>query len=237
VLIQRGTTIAGYDALQVRSLMRELHHYPATDAWITEFLVDTGQTGAAHRLLDAGLIEDYPRRDYVTHVPAIDGDDLPAMRPFRTTITGNVLGKARIGKPMTRATATKLLSELLGRVEDAISNFDCPYVIERVELFGSFADPARDQVGHVDLRIRFHGRAGVDLIEANRDAVRAHYDAGGSQVHPVDLYGGVFIEKRFMRRIKGRSPRVDIKFDKGEVRSLPEGTAAVEIWPTDRRPS
>ncbi len=71
-------------------------------------------------------------------------------RKLGDEVTGNGLAKARIGKPMPRQKAAQLLDELLDRAATVNADHDSLFSVERIELFGSFADPDRQEVGDVD---------------------------------------------------------------------------------------
>src|SRR5207248_8644989 len=73
---------------------------------------------------------------------------------YRTTIAGNALAKARVGKPMARTDAVKLLEGVIARAEDANrSGRWLDWVVEIV-LYGSLALEGDEPVGDVDVAVR-----------------------------------------------------------------------------------
>lgn len=76
----------------------------------------------------------------------------PTGAPYwRTTVEGNAVAKARIGRPISRVKADQLIAQLLQRVVEYNADEDRFFDIVWMEVFGSYQRGAQ-QVGDVDLR-------------------------------------------------------------------------------------
>ena len=141
-----------------------------------------------------------------------------------TTITGNALSKARIGKPMGRRTAQELLDGLIARSAAINEDPSNAFTIERIEIFGSFVGPSRSEIGDVDVHLLFDRRVDGDRFVAMAmeaaDAVEKSGRRFSSYLHRL-----TYLEKEFRRQLQGGSPRLDIQFHAvGHDESrLPEG--------------
>ncbi len=159
--------------------------------------------------------------------PGTNPDDLEY---WGTTVAGNALSKARIGRPMSRQKAAELLDGLIARAAAVNTDGDSLFTVERIELFGSFTDPGRQEVGDVDVRLLFDRR--VDGDEFIRQALTAAGDAeenGRRFNNHVDRLG--FVEREFQRVLRGRSPRLDIQFDAvGHESRLPDGVVTQVVY-------
>jgi hypothetical protein len=148
---------------------------------------------------------------------------------WRTTVAGNALAKARIGKPMRRFKADQLVVDLLNRIADVNADEAFPYTVEEARVFGSHANPMVNDVGDVDLQILYALRPDVDLEAYNRAAVNAAKRDGRRFSTYLDVLA--FTETQFYRRVRGRSNRLDIQFDLVDSPgTLPDGVELVELY-------
>ena len=70
-----------------------------------------------------------------------------------TTVKGNALANASFGKPISRATATRLLPEVIDRAHGYNADPSRLLTITEIIVFGSYLDPAADPLGDLDLAI------------------------------------------------------------------------------------
>jgi predicted nucleotidyltransferase len=234
MLIQRGQVISGFDAVELRRLMRSLQRDKMTAGAIGEELGMTRVKALdlIDRLEVEGLIERCESRDgsvrYLLDEEAVG--DLVEIGVWTTTVAGNALGKARIGVPMKRAKGEQLLADTLSRVVAENADEEGLFWVDTVGLFGSLADPANDHVGDVDLRVGFSRRLdGDDFMEENRRLIDLALAEGRRFSTLLDEL--FFPENQFKQRIRGRSNRLDIQFDQSDApRPLPDGVRPVEVY-------
>lgn len=183
---------------------------------LEELVVEAGAQDpvtTCRELVELGLVE---RTEH-------SSDDAPWLT---TTVAGTALGKARIGTPMARAKAERVLAGVLERVREVNADPAALWWVESVELFGSLNDPKREAVGDVDLRVLLKARHDS---ETHFDLTKAAARASGRQFSSLidELF---YASLELQRRIRGRSNRVDIQFDDGALRPLPEGAMVTEIY-------
>jgi hypothetical protein len=124
-----------------------------------------------------------------------------------TTIKGNALAQASFGKPITRATATRHLSQVVERAR--AYNADPRYLlsISKIIVFGSYLDASVDSLGDLDLSVTAVRRE----AEGSRhvDQVHAYARASGRRF-------GAYIEellwplRELLMTLKNRSPAINI---------------------------
>lgn len=110
-------------AVEARALMREIRESAVTIAAIAE-LLEIDRSEAANvvtRLADDGRmcrVEPF-ERSHTWHAESeVDSPD-GSLEYWGTTIAGNALAKARIGKPIPRAKAQVLLDGLVDRAKES----------------------------------------------------------------------------------------------------------------------
>lgn len=229
MLITRDQEIAGLPAVDARALMRAIREYAVTVSAVAALMNMSTQEAEdlIERLATAGLVcrVDRTQRSDCQYleVEAASLREAEALDYWGTTLAGNALSKARIGKPMHRSKAQQLLEGLLDRVEAVNADPDGLFAVEKVEIFGSFADPTREMVGDVDAHVVFDRRAeGDEFIRRALDAADRAEDSGRSFKSHVDRLS--VAELDFYRRLRNGSPRLDIQFDAvGHEDPLPPG--------------
>jgi predicted nucleotidyltransferase len=70
-----------------------------------------------------------------------------------TTVKGNALANASFGKPISRATAARLLAEVVERARSYNADPARLLTITEMVVFGSYLDPAIDPLGDLDLAV------------------------------------------------------------------------------------
>jgi len=124
-----------------------------------------------------------------------------------TTVQGNALAQASFGKPISRATATRHLAQVIERARSYNADPGHLLSITEIAVFGSYLDPAADRLGDLDLAVTAVRRE----TDGDRyvDQVLAYARASGRSF-------STFIEEllwpaRELRMIlKNRSPAISI---------------------------
>ena len=227
VLIERGQRIAGLSAVTVRKLMRSTRTSALSVGRVGEVL--SISRDAAVELVAAlqasGYIE--PERHAWSTWRARDEDDSVAY--WQTTVRGNALAKARVGKPMPRAKAEGLLQAFLDRVREANADPDELFWVDVVYLYGSLTDPEQPTVGDVDLLVVFGERHGdAEHLRLSEEIIQSAETEGRS--FPTWLKRIGWPQERFERRL-GRGPLLDVQFDLDRAgRTLPDGATVMEVY-------
>lgn len=211
----------GYPVLEIRRLMRA----SAADSWGVSFVA------AALR------IENNPAAELVKAMLAdglIAETDLEANgQTYELTTKGMALGMARAAKPIKRATAERLVSEFLQRVEQVNNDPDLLFWVNEVVVFGSCLTNS-PTLGDVDLAVMYARRIGpalwtagsrqrVAIARANgryfsgiieriawpqrEIELRLRKGLGALHIHDLSMEGK-FIETLSHRRIYVRQPEV-----------------------------
>ena len=93
------------------------------------------------------------------------------MVSYQTTITGNALGMAKAGKPVTRASAEEVLRKFLDRVRVVNSRQELAHSVESVVVFGSYLSDAKrlnDLDIAVELRAKWHDEASFQKLSEGK---------------------------------------------------------------------
>lgn len=236
MLIATDQLIAGLPAVEARRLMRAIREYAVTVGVIADELGVTREKAVdtIDRLSAEGFVcrVDADERSGLLFLDdeAASAADAARLELWGTTIAGNALSKARVGKPITRRKAQALLDGLLARVAQVNADPDSLFVVERVEVFGSFVDDTRDLVGDVDVHVVFDRRVhGDEFIRRALDVAEEAEDAGRRFSSHLDRLS--FAEREFYRFLRNRSPRLDIQFDPvGDGARLPEGATVRVVF-------
>jgi hypothetical protein len=145
--LTRTDVVVGMSANDARELMRRFRSARPESA-ISVF-VDTGERSdheIARALHAAGYL-------------GVKWDDLDGETWWETTTKGNALAQASFGRPITRATAQRHLNEVIARARAFNADVTRLAVVSELVVFGSFLDPAVDELGDLDLavslRLRF----------------------------------------------------------------------------------
>jgi predicted nucleotidyltransferase len=124
-----------------------------------------------------------------------------------TTVQGNALAQASFGKPISRATATRHLAEVIERARAYNADSRHLLTIAEIAVFGSYLEPAADRLGDLDLAVTTVRR------EANGDR---HVDRALAYANASGRHFGTFVDRLFwpsreLRMIlKNRSPAISI---------------------------
>src|SRR5664279_499149 len=139
--LARTDVIAGLDATTAREPMRSLRTQKSLEYVRTRLPAGTDAAAVLTELVEAGFLTE-------EHGSPVEGD-----RWWVTTTRGNALGMASFAKPISRATAERLLAGLLDRARTWNENPERLVSIEEIVVFGSYLDPTVDQLGDVDIAV------------------------------------------------------------------------------------
>jgi predicted nucleotidyltransferase len=124
-----------------------------------------------------------------------------------TTVKGNALAQASFGNPVSRATATRLLPQVIERARAYNADPGRLLTVARIEVFGSYLDPAIDRLGDLDLAVS----------TLRRDADGQQYvDRVLAYTHASGRHFGTFTERLFWSErelrmlLRNRSPAISV---------------------------
>jgi hypothetical protein len=132
-----------------------------------------------------------------------------------TTIRGNALAYASFGRPISRTTAARLLSQVLERVRAYNADPSRLLTVTRMEIFGSYLDPDVDRLGDLDLAVSIMRRE----ADSKRHAalVLEYAAASGRQFQEfVDRF--LWPERELLMILKNRSTAISITTE--DIRSF-----------------
>ncbi|WP_311245352.1 MULTISPECIES: hypothetical protein [unclassified Microbacterium] len=140
--VQKTDVIAGLPAPLAREVLRKGVRREIYHAHVAKLFdgLDIDPAAALQALADAGLFE-FVQKDQ-------DGDTW-----WRPTVNGNALAMASFGKPITRATADRLLAGVIERAEGINADPAKIFFVERLRVFGSYLDPEVDPLGDLDIEL------------------------------------------------------------------------------------
>jgi predicted nucleotidyltransferase len=194
--VSKDDVICGLPAPAARQLMRA--YFDDHSAAVAAEILGLGRAAARDqlRVLEAA-----------GYVRLVEKEAALADERWVTTVQGNALAQASFGKPISRATASRHLSEVVERAR--AYNADPRYLltIAEITVFGSYLEPTADRLGDLDLAITTVRR------ETNGDR---HVDRVLAYTHASGRSFGTFVDRLFwpsreLRMIlKNRSPAISI---------------------------
>jgi predicted nucleotidyltransferase len=142
VRVSKSDSICGLAAPTARQLMRA--YYDDRPIGVACDILGIGQDAAQDQMRafeTAGYVERAKRA-------RAGGGDW-----WITTVKGNALAHASFGKPISRATAARLLAEVIGRARSYNADPARLLTVTEIVVFGSYLDPAADRLGDLDLAV------------------------------------------------------------------------------------
>ena len=147
---------------------------------------------------------------------------------WATTVKGNALANASFGKPISRATATRLLGQVIERARAYNADPARLLTVTEIVVFGSYLDPAVDLLGDLDLAVSTARRD----TDGQRyvDKVLEYARASGRSFSA--FHDRLFWPARELRMIlKNRSPAISITDE--DIRKLTERIEIVYVVADD----
>ncbi len=225
MLIQREQLIGGLPAPQTRQLMRKLGVAAHSVSAISS-MMGTGREEAVHlldRLQEEGLVESMPASAAPVSYQADEAltGEGPGPEVWTTTIAGNALARARIGKPMARTKAESLLDGVVERARAANESGQWLDWVHRIVLYGSLADETRTSVGDVDVGVVLVPRLNREqyreltehLLETDRPSLSNFVE---EVAYPA---------RKLLRYLRAKSPRIDLVQLRPDGSGIPPGGA------------
>ena len=139
--VSKSDTICGLAAPTARQLMRA--YYDDRPVEVACDVLGVNQD-AAQDQMRAFEAAGYVERSGLAHAR---GDW------WATTVKGNALANASFGKPISRATATRLLGQVIDRARAYNADPSRLLTVTEIVAFGSYLDPAVDPLGDLDLAV------------------------------------------------------------------------------------
>ena len=139
--VSKSDTICGLAAPTARQLMRA--YYDDRPVEVACVVLGVNQD-AARDQMRAFEAAGYVERSGLAHAR---GDW------WATTVKGNALANASFGKPVSRATATRLLGQVIDRARAYNADPSRLLTVTEIVAFGSYLDPAVGLLGDLDLAV------------------------------------------------------------------------------------
>lgn len=147
---------------------------------------------------------------------------------WATTVKGNALANASFGKPISRATATRLLGQVIERARAYNADPARLLTVTEIVVFGSYLDPAVDLLGDLDLAVST-ARRDTDG-QRHVDKVLEYARASGRSFSA--FHDELFWPARELRMIlKNRSSAISITDE--DIRKLTERIEVVYVVADD----
>ena len=215
--VSKNDTICGLAAPAARQLVRA--YFDDRPVEVACDILGVSQD-AARDQMRAFEAAGYVERGRLAHGA---GDDW-----WATTVKGNALANASFGKPISRATATRLLGQVIERARAYNADPARLLTVTEIVVFGSYLDPAVDPLGDLDLAVPTvrrdtDGQRYVDqVLEYSRASGRS-FSA---------FHDRLFWPARELRMIlKNRSPAISITDE--DIRKLTERIEVVYVVADD----
>jgi predicted nucleotidyltransferase len=139
--VSKSDTICGLAAPMARQLMRAYYDDRPVEVACDVLGVNQDAAQDQMRALEAA---GYVERSGLAHAR---GDW------WATTVKGNALANASFGEPISRATATRLLGQVIDRARAYNADSSRLLTVTEIVAFGSYLDPAVDPLGDLDLAV------------------------------------------------------------------------------------
>lgn len=165
--LSEGDVMCGVAATMAREALRgvEAAQWCSAGALARRLSIDTA---ASRSLLEALEAEGYLDKPYTgplpegyngEWLPGEDSGDQPLLLWHLSYPKGKGLAKARVGPPVPRPVAERLVRDVLFRVGEVNRDPAATHVITRVVLYGSMTDPGQLLVSDADLAVWADRRA------------------------------------------------------------------------------
>lgn len=204
--LTRTDVVVGMSANDARELMRRFRSARPESA-ISGF-VDTGERSdhqIARALHEAGYL-------------GVKWDDLDGETWWETTTKGNALAQASFGRPITRATAQRHLNEVIARARAFNADVTRLAVVSELVVFGSFLDPAVDELGDLDLAVSLRLRFPVSTHPDKRTEILLAYASTSGRRFGTLVDRLFWPEQEALLALRNRSPVINITTE--NVRTL-----------------
>jgi DNA-binding PadR family transcriptional regulator len=165
--LQSNTLIAGVPARDLRAAF-QISHSSGSIAGFSEWLkLPEAET---QRVLDELVIDGFL---------SIEDDHHDAKKWYSLTVKGSAVVNAHFVKPMTRARADELVEQIVERCQSVNADGELLYYLEEIVAFGSYADPASQDFGDLDLVLTLKIRPGIKNREELTQLSQARFARSG----------------------------------------------------------
>lgn len=146
--LERGAEIAGIEPDLARRIARACSTGAFTRYVASRVHLDVAEVWPLLETLEsAGYLR---RRDRL----AGEGDT-----EWSLTIAGSALRMATFSRPITRATADRLLAGIIERTREYNADDSKPYVVDEVMVLGSYLEPEVTHLGDLDVTVKLSPRS------------------------------------------------------------------------------
>jgi hypothetical protein len=193
--VAKTDTIAGLPAELARSIVRKFRGREMVADVVADLIEGTG-------LEPEAVLVGLEAAGYLEKVRVDNDGDVW----WDTTIQGNALAMASFGKPISRKTADRLVSELLERAHAYNADPGKPLFINTLSVFGSYLSPEIDPLGDVDIELTY-GRRITDQ-KARSDYTRASGRSFGTYFDQL-----MWPQTELVQHLKKRSAFINITLE------------------------
>jgi DNA-binding PadR family transcriptional regulator len=164
MILTKGQMIAGFPAITIRNLIREIRGYSVATEYVQDRLGISGKQ--AEDLVEKLVKEGYLSLDERGR----HGDE----KYYEVTSLGNGLANASAASPISREKADQILEELFQRAEAINADRSFTWGVKALIVFGSYMDPSKEKLGDVDVAMDLDRKPGLtpedDEAQTRRDA-------------------------------------------------------------------
>ena len=182
--------IAGLPASLARDVVRLFGHDRA--AWAARTLLSSSGFEPFDHYVQLLADEGFLERIELEH-----HDDL-----WTTTIKGNALAMASFGKPISRATAERLLAGLIDRARTMNADPTRLIYVDRIRVYGSFLRPDFEQLGDVDVEVVLGRRVSMKELAAYGERSARNFSTYTAQLG--------WAQTEFVQQLRNRSQALSI---------------------------
>jgi len=142
----KGEKIAGLDGLRLRDYFKRYGNRRVTCATIMHAF-------SVKKMRAETILADLLRLEMIDAYE----DGLDGGKNYKTTIKGNAWGMVKAIKPISRASAGRILVEFMDRVRTVNARIELAYGVESVIVFGSYVSD-KGQLNDLDLSVELKGK-------------------------------------------------------------------------------
>lgn len=141
--IAKTDIVAGLPAPAAREFLRQVKNADFDQEWALTLLATNGGDKSET------ILGRFEEQGYIEQTGAAHNGNAW----WTTTILGNAVAMASFGRPISRRTADRLVTEMLDRARTYNADPAKPYYVQRLRIFGSYLDKTIDPLGDVDVEL------------------------------------------------------------------------------------
>lgn len=218
--ISPGEKIAGFPAVKLRELFREISDGTFGKKYTAAFFGITQKKAVEvlQELEKLGYLESVTR---TTHKK-------PEIR-WQLTTKGFGLRMASAARPIKRATADRLLKELLERVEEINKSKAYLYKVTEVVVFGSYLDESRTKLSDLDVSVDIRRKEPNIKKHVEMCNEQSDREVKGYISFLDEFYYSFF---KVVKRLKNRSWGLSLHINESIIKS---GIPTKKVFPAEKK--